>query len=153
MDCSFVGWLIASTFMYMYLYTWSPKPFSTLPPFRHLNLQSMDCSFVGWLIASANVYQCLYVCCLQTLEGSLLGIGNTVRFLHSISPPVFRITSNVLLSFSGTHWIVQVEHLFGIFFAQSGARLGAALARGTVLRVFHTSFSAGHATWRNALAV
>jgi hypothetical protein len=76
--------------------------------------------------------------------------------------------------------LVPVGHLFGIFFAQSRARLGAAIARGMALRAFGTSsmglskvllrhiaperarvdqnlttgphFSAGHAQWRYALA-
>jgi hypothetical protein len=76
--------------------------------------------------------------------------------------------------------LVPIEHLFGTFFAQSLAQLGAAIARGMALRAFGTSsmglskvflrhiaperaredqnlttgphFSAGHAQWRYALA-
>ncbi len=34
---------------------------------------------------------------------------------------------------------VPIEHLFGTFFAQSRAQLGAAIARGMALRAFGTS--------------
>ncbi len=75
---------------------------------------------------------------------------------------------------------MPIKHLFGTFFAQSRAQLGAAMARGMALRAFGTSsmglskvflrhiaperaredqnlttgphFSAGHAQWRYALA-
>jgi hypothetical protein len=36
-------------------------------------------------------------------------------------------------------FLVPIEHLFGTFFAQSRAQLGAAIARGMALRAFGTS--------------
>jgi hypothetical protein len=47
-----------------------------------------------------------------------------------------------------SHWLVPIEHLFGTFFAQSRAQLGAAIARGMALRALGTS-SMGLSRWQS----
>jgi len=94
MDCSLVGLLIASAYLYLCLYTFScfVQPKSMLPPFRHLYPQSMDCSLVGRLTASAQVYLNLPTWCFQELkcclcDGRNLSLQQILPTASRTAPP------------------------------------------------------------------
>jgi hypothetical protein len=112
MDCSPVGLLIASAYLYLYLLTFSSfvKPNSTLPPLRHLYPQSMDCSLVGKLTASAQVYLNLLTWCLQALTCTVCDGRN--MSLQQIDPEALRTTALPALdSLSGMPLVTHVTQL------------------------------------------
>ncbi len=112
MDCSPVGLLIASAYVYLYLNMFSSfvKPNSTLPPLQHLYPQSMDCSLVRRLTASAQVYLNLPTWCLQALKCSVCHGRNLS--LQQIDPEASRTTTPPALdSVSGMPLVANVTRL------------------------------------------
>lgn len=104
-DCFLVGLLIASAYVYLHLYSPSPKRTCLFLHFRHLYLQSMDCSLVEMLTAAARV------CTPQRIVVIVSFLGILVTRSRSLAD------SHVDLTGQSQH--ISMLHLFRYFYPQS----------------------------------
>jgi len=118
---------------------------SMLPPILHLYPQSMDCSLVGWLTALALIY--LYLCTLcSTKPISTLPPNRHLypqlmdcSFVGRLTASAYVYAYNNMLCLKALGCFLCAGRHLSLLHAQSGACLGAAVAKGMALRALGVS--------------